>query len=80
MVKSDNNNTGMDSIHKVSRNEDHSKNSLSQSYKMSSTEVPVEGNSGLERRNFIQKTILGIAGLSLFPNKLFFSAGSTAPR
>ena len=59
----------MDSIHKVSRNEDHSKNSLSQSYKMSSTEVPVEGNSGLERRNFIQKTILGIAGLSLFPNK-----------
>ena len=69
MVKSDNNNTGMDSIHKVSRNEDYSKNSLSQSYKMSSTEVPVEGNSGLERRNFIQKTILGIAGLSLFPNK-----------
>jgi metal-sulfur cluster biosynthetic enzyme len=68
MVKSDTNND-MDSVYDESREVDYSKKNKGQSHEMGSTGVFEDEKPVLKRRNFIQKTILGFAGLSLLPNK-----------
>lgn len=59
----------MDSVHEESREIQYSKKNIGQSHEMGSAGVAEDEKPVLKRRNFIQKTILGFAGLSLLPNK-----------